>query len=158
MKGQWAPIAGTGLAIIGSLYILLAQRVGKDKGDGANTPKDGNSDDAHNACTHGCHCSRPSSDQPAEPRVSPAGDLRIITSMQTPDSARTNSDGLRSPDVELASTSAATELVDQGHRVKVGRFLMRIGDYLSTSDYYVSDFKRGPAVDYPERKNHSAIR
>ncbi|KAL1647045.1 hypothetical protein SLS58_002815 [Diplodia intermedia] len=117
--GQWAPIVGTGLAAIGSLYLLLAKDVKQESGSDASTHDD-------NASSQ--HVTRP----PSRPV-----DIRPPSSDEPP------------PTNGRRHSQATVE----GHRRKVTRALMALGNYFGTVDYSTfddSEFRRGDASEYPQ--------
>lgn len=128
--GQWAPIVGSGLAVIGALYVLLAEEVAEEE-----------EEEKQNGSLHGSHCSVHEVE-----RASP-------DSMST----RAPSAIEMRPSNEIVPTtthrSAATALVDAGGRRKFAKVLTRIGNYVGTAAqkrFDDSEFKHGKAVDFPE--------
>ncbi|KAI1658788.1 hypothetical protein F4813DRAFT_356270 [Daldinia decipiens] len=177
--GQWAPLVGTGLAALGSLYMLLAvdlEAVRKD----ANLI----------GPIHHCNCSRHHFDggQPTRPRDSSSlrsGDIEIIhcddiahpehdsrdsPSMQeingglfissphyiAPSTAHiraSSSNSGRETSTELVPTESRPSVNDIGNRRKVYNTLLVVSNYLGTASqdrFDDSEFKHGKAIDFPE--------
>ncbi|KAL0253457.1 hypothetical protein SLS55_010436 [Diplodia seriata] len=114
--GQWAPIVGTGLAAIGSLYLLLAKDVKQESGSDASTHDDNASQDVVRPPSRSVDVRPQSSDEPNGRRYSQATTV-------------------------------------EGHRRKVTRALMSLGNYFGTVDYSTfddSEFRRGDASEYPQ--------
>lgn len=145
--GQWAPIVGTGLAVIGSLYLLLSKGIGGEKEEVAKP----------NACTHHCNCSK----QEVGPRLSTASP----PSSDTPGAKDTrrslsNDDRAMWSELEVMPSSRlapqqtrASSTADAGNRRKVTKALSVIGNYLSTASrdqFDDSEFKHSRALDFPE--------
>ncbi|KAI1764388.1 hypothetical protein GGR53DRAFT_322150 [Hypoxylon sp. FL1150] len=159
--GQWAPIVGTGLAALGSLYLLLAADVDAvEEEDHQKSPMN------HYNCSHhhiedvntilnqhpgvlrrpsslggqSAHSravdspERDVSGSPAMPGVSIlAGHPHTIAS---PDAAHLRPDGSdsgRETSSERPSTRSRTPVADVGHRRKVAKALLSISDYLGTA-------------------------
>ncbi|EXJ90945.1 hypothetical protein A1O1_04052 [Capronia coronata CBS 617.96] len=145
--GQWAPIAGTILAVLGSLYVLLDKMLEGSKGDMTTKP-----------CTKRCTCSAQGSSQ---------GLLRVPSQNTVPAGATALQDSLsdgqpnNSMDKELASSAFASDQdpqndppprTDAGSRRKVADALASIARYMGTPAHYRFDdsqFKNGVAGDYP---------
>ncbi|RFU81955.1 transferase family III [Trichoderma arundinaceum] len=177
--GQWAPIVGTGLAAIGSLYLVLAADV-----EAVKEETDPNA-------VHHCKCSHlhfHHHDSPIAPSSSSDRDRRSHSPedgylAETPESAvfpemRHSNTGLStisfhgldhtstmptglSNDPAAAigrhmssgSTVQRSSTNDSGNRRKVAKIFVSVGNTLGakTQDWFDdSEFKRGPALDWPE--------
>ncbi|KAF2812966.1 uncharacterized protein BDZ99DRAFT_486380 [Mytilinidion resinicola] len=126
--GQWAPIAGTVMAALGSLLLLTVN------GDVVKKQKVQESGTHHCNCSHGHHGE---------------GLLRQPTLQLPPsDDHLPSSRGADSNDSDVVKEP---ERVDAGNRKKVANMLTSIGNYFGTAAHDdVSEFKRGRAVDFPE--------
>ncbi|KAH8807502.1 hypothetical protein F5884DRAFT_674608 [Xylogone sp. PMI_703] len=126
--GQWAPIVGTGLAALGSLYLLLAADIAAAK-------KAANEEEKSN---------RTSSPPPLDMhRRSTVSDRGSFTEIEVA-ARRTNSG------YSKASTVART---DPGGRIKVAKMLMDLSSFFGNPRRDLFDdskFKHGPASDFPE--------
>ncbi|KAH7409750.1 hypothetical protein BKA64DRAFT_570896 [Cadophora sp. MPI-SDFR-AT-0126] len=141
--GQWAPLVGSGLAALGSLYLLLS----------SDQPE---SDEKGKAVVHHCNCSTHHTSSNASPSFTP---------LATPAIRRSSSkDGRRSlEEIEIAPSTSGPAVrtqtkrswtqSDAGNRRKVANVLTSIGNYIGTAAqdrFDDSEFKHGKAVDYPE--------
>ncbi|KAH8684379.1 hypothetical protein BGZ60DRAFT_466844 [Tricladium varicosporioides] len=157
--GQWAPLLGSGLAVLGSLYMLFA----KDK---QALEKEG----TPNGSTHQCNCSIrevdrnifTTSPQPL-PFPSPSPGTTDVTDAR---GSRNSSNGARETSPEVVSTIDRPPLIqgqhlkesharspDEGSRRKIAHTLTAIGNYLGNpapDRFDDSEFKHGPAIDFPE--------
>lgn len=149
--GQWAPIVGTSLAALGSLYLLLTTDLGAEK--------DEENPDTPNVPMHQSNCST---------REIGIGIFNGSThSLATPSSAEEHGGtspgnmGTSRERVSIASTSAPrlsyqarrSLTADTGNRRKVARTLTAMGNYLSNAMHDRLDdsgFKHGKALDFPE--------
>ncbi|KAI1779081.1 hypothetical protein F4818DRAFT_238838 [Hypoxylon cercidicola] len=159
--GQWAPILGTGLAALGSLYLLLAADLDAVE-----------EEDNQKLSTHHCNFShhhieggntslhehpgvsrRPSSlgsqsihshviDSPErDPSRSPAmqqvglfdGPSHSVASLEGQHLRPGGSDSGRETSSERMSTASRLPVADVGHRRKVAKALLRVSDYLGTA-------------------------
>ena len=170
--GQWAPIVGTGLAALGSLYVLLAVNVEAVKAETNQS-----------STMHHCNCShhhldrgRPLNRQnwPTTDDSLNSGDARtpygdaygrspqnsaILPEMQqistrhSTSSTRSGHVGQirsRSPDVVVPER---TLTIDVGGRRKVAKALTSMGNFFGTANrdwFDDSEFRRGKALDFPE--------
>jgi hypothetical protein len=171
--GQWAPIVGTFLAVIGSLYLL---KVMQDQDTSLSTST------THCNCSHDHHVGElqqtrgaPHSDdrtpssldaqsihsnhfgQPVRPPMSSPEmhEIRSLRSMTTIDTAH-----MRTSSGDMAFTTSRPPLQtqsqtsDAGGRRKVAQTLQTVGNaFLGTAphDWYDdSEFKQGTASDFPE--------
>ncbi|KAJ6443796.1 major facilitator superfamily domain-containingprotein [Purpureocillium lavendulum] len=152
--GQWAPIVGTGLAALGSLYMLL-------KGDGNNS-----GGEVCKECAH--HANRsPSSRDSRSLRGSVDGSDRtgsphgpVNRAATTSSAANDGTSPLRPSFTTLSryltghTSQAATEGSDVGKgRRKVSRMFHAVGKSFNSAAYEMmdtSEFRRGRAVDFPE--------
>ncbi|KAK0124721.1 hypothetical protein ONS96_008604 [Cadophora gregata f. sp. sojae] len=140
--GQWAPLVGSGLAALGSLYLLLS----------SDQPE---LDERGKAIVHHCNCSNHHSSisSPSSPPLSPPAIRRS-----------SSKDGRRSlEEVEIVPSTSGPAVrtqtkrswtqTDAGNRRKVANVLTNIGNYIGTAAqdrFDDSEFKHGKAVDYPE--------
>ncbi|KAI0477261.1 hypothetical protein GGR56DRAFT_398945 [Xylariaceae sp. FL0804] len=149
--GQWAPVVGTALAALGSLYVLIATELKK-----AETEEE---PDVPNTHAHSCNCSLnyyPSIhvDDGSIHGSDIENPLRIISH----GSSRHSREGGSVTHVESAARSLPGHLtqtptnVDRGNRHKFAKMLTSIGDYVGTAAadrFDDSEFRRGRAVDWP---------
>ncbi|KAI0172675.1 hypothetical protein GGR52DRAFT_417172 [Hypoxylon sp. FL1284] len=175
--GQWAPVVGTGLAALGSLYLLLSADL--DAEEEEDNPK-------HS--THHCNCSHhhldggsvsfheqpgmtrrpdslgirsihsyivesPERHQSDSPTVQETGLFTgpspIVTSPERVYRCPSTSDSGRDISPERTSTAGR----DVGHRRKVAKVLTKISNYLGTASEHQfddSEFRHGKAMDFPE--------
>lgn len=150
--GQWAPIVGTGLAVLGSLYVLFAA----DAVDPEMVKEEANS----NSSMHHCSCSMHDVginhiETASSQSVAPLGATDMPQS-------HSNGDGGTPSEIVPTPTRSTTGqghqakrfgTTDAGNRRKVAKALTAVGSYLGTAAqdrFDVSDFKRGKALDYPE--------
>ncbi|RFU28503.1 hypothetical protein B7463_g7840, partial [Scytalidium lignicola] len=145
--GQWAPIVGTGLAAIGSLYLLLTTDMKVLKKEEANA----------SPSIHHCNCSM----QDHGRRLFTASSHSTVGSSNM---RQSSSNSGRGPSTEIAPTTtrSASEYssqarrsgrVDAGSRLKVAKALTTISNYVGTAApdlFDDSEFKQGKAVDFPE--------
>ncbi|KAL9085263.1 MAG: hypothetical protein Q9165_007697 [Trypethelium subeluteriae] len=165
--GQWAPIVGTGLAALGSLYVLLAGNEDVVKAaPSADTP------------IHHCNCSHhhlehnQSSGPPnlqtmeSSPNSRDARSLddnmyetrprdTVVVSEMQQISPRLSTSSSQS--IHVAPTQSnpmeRAQTVDVGSRRKVAKALTAMGNFFGTAhrDWFDdSEFKRGKALDFPE--------
>lgn len=146
--GQWAPIVGTGLAVLGSLYLLLAADLKAVKEE-ANP----------NTSMHHCNCSI----QEVGIGLSPASSHSVATPGAI-DMRLSFSNGGGGTSSEIVPTTSRpapgqghqarpSSVADAGSRRKVARALTAVGIYLGTAApdrFDDSEFKRGKALDFPE--------
>ncbi|KAI6085022.1 hypothetical protein F4821DRAFT_162852 [Hypoxylon rubiginosum] len=176
--GQWAPIVGTALAALGSLYLILAADLDAVEEENNQKPPMNHCNCSHhhiedvNASlnehpgvmrrpsslgAHSCAVDSPERDESGSPAMREvglfAGHSHIITS---PDHAHlrpgSGSDSGRETSSERMSTTSRAP-VDVGHRRKVAKALMSISNYLGTASqdrFDDSEFKHGKALDFPE--------
>ncbi|KAM0109325.1 hypothetical protein ACP6JB_004912 [Aspergillus fumigatus] len=135
--GQWAPIVGAGLAVLGSLSLFWAARVEDQEedveGKASNTyssplPRDRILGDAEASCVQ---------DRPNSPGSDQSSSMEV---------GHTMSRSSRWP-----LKRSATE--DQGSRRKIARTLFAVSNWMSNAAhdrYQNSDFKNGPALRFPE--------
>lgn len=152
--GQWAPIVGTGLAVVGSLSLLLAADVAAVR-EGEKL----------NGSTHHCNCSHrhdtvtsPLPSSLSLPRNS--ADTRSHTSFgdcAVDESPQSEIGGQIHPTTTVVSRpftdTQEGQAKDLAGRRKVAMTFIKIGNYLDTAarDWLEeSDFKRGKAADFPE--------
>ncbi|KAH0278011.1 hypothetical protein KCU91_g2782, partial [Aureobasidium melanogenum] len=127
--GQWAPIVGTGLAIMGSLVVYLTTTSAEPETDSdSGQPHD--STDENSISNSSCH-----------------GSVR-------PDTHDSNHSRKKSNALTHVSTQrsmASTIPTDRGGRRKVAQFMSKIGDYMGTpghGQFDTSSFRRD-ANTYP---------
>ncbi len=158
--GQWAPIAGTGLALLGSLYVKLVHG-GLDSGkvdDGGVSPPEPEM------------CERPRNQSPS-PSPSYRGPIRsadgrrsrplnggdrtsdeTLPPMAHIQRAQTTAPGRTWPEQTFSTAHlhrSQTDGPDMGGRRKIAKALNVISDRLGSANLDTSAFKRGPALDYP---------
>ncbi|TVY82447.1 hypothetical protein LSUE1_G004250 [Lachnellula suecica] len=146
--GQWAPIVGAGLAVLGSLSLFLAKDLDSEKEE--SRP---DSSIHHCHCNHSMqeiggglahtpHAATPPNDA-TELHRSFTADARG-TSMETVPTAATHQNNQL-----LRSTTAST--TDAGNRKRVATALTAIVNHLGTAAHFDdSEFKHGKALDFPE--------
>ena len=154
VAGQWAPIAGAGLAVLGSLYLLLAADL--------EAEREGTSSTASIHHHHHCNCSMQEVDRG---RTLFTGSTHSIASHAATEMRRSNSNDGRPTSLEIAptitrhatnATKASHQLTRSGthdvaNRRKVARALNAIGNQLGTAAHLDdSEFKHGKALDFPE--------
>jgi hypothetical protein len=146
--GQWAPLVGAGLAVLGSLYLLLAADLEAVKEE-ANS----------NASMH----HRNFSMQGVGIRLPTASSHSVATPGAT-DMRRSLSNGGRETPSEIVPTASRPAsgqdhqamqswTADAGNRRKVARALTTISNHLGTAahdQFDDSEFKHGKALDFPE--------
>jgi len=146
--GQWAPLAGTALAVVASLSLFITRGVGMEQLKGEETP-----------------------DAPTIRRVPSMQEVRRDSSPPEPNAttsprtldlsvrrARTF-DGQRDrqPSVERDPLTSplhrAATMDDKGNRRRIAKVFLAIGDKLgsaSADQFDDSEFKHGKALDFPE--------
>ena len=134
--GQWAPIAGTALAVIGSLYLFLAARLKvtneEFKPDASKQPPVAQDDTRSvNASTHS-----------------------IITT-DSPENLHSIYDaGEEEPSGEMTRMNTeSSKRRDLGKRRKVAKALAKFSDYVGTAArerFDDSEFRNGDALSFPE--------
>ncbi|TVY39929.1 hypothetical protein LSUB1_G005047 [Lachnellula subtilissima] len=156
--GQWAPIVGAGLAVLGSLYLLLAADLEAEKEETNSNPS------VHNHHHHSCNCSL---EQVNRGRTSSARSTHSVSATPGPVEMRRSdaSNHDRPTSLDLTSTitrhpttatKASHQLTrsgtgDVGNRRKVAKALNAIGNQLGTAAHFDnSEFKHGKALDFPE--------
>lgn len=136
-QGQWAPIVGTGLAALGSLYVLLIANKGlEDAKERSTESPTENANPPPMREVHGLGISTPSS--------------QSFVAQDERDGRRSNSNdgGTVASDLELATTMSK-----QSHVARVFTAVERGLDYLSNpaaDRYDDTDFRSGRANDFPE--------
>ncbi|PQE32241.1 transferase family III protein [Rutstroemia sp. NJR-2017a WRK4] len=127
--GQWAPIVGTGLAVFGSLYILISVDL-----DALNEEKP-------SVAKHHCDC-------PVH------GDGAISIHSSRPEAThieRSPSTSSREAPHEIERTLTRPDQAK--HRRAIARVLTTVGNYVGNAAqarFDDSEFKKGKAVDFPE--------
>ncbi|POR36413.1 Uncharacterized protein TPAR_03390 [Tolypocladium paradoxum] len=132
---QWAPIAGTGLAAVGSLYLLLASDVTAVRREAKPSPRTRDSRDIDGSVVEtpgatGSPAMRPSVPNDLAPAISRHVSVAASNQVRQPDTA-----------------------ADSGSRRKVAKMLIAVGNSLGAKAQHVlddSEFKLGAAGDYPE--------
>ncbi|KAI5269889.1 hypothetical protein E4T47_06673 [Aureobasidium subglaciale] len=127
--GQWAPIVGTGLAVLGSLIVNLT-----------NAPED-SEDESVSGQPH------PSTDGGSISNSSYPGSIQPV--IEGPTHGRTKSTDL--VPVVTRKSMASTVLTDKGGRRKMAQFMNKVGDYMGTpghGQFDNSSFRRD-ASNYP---------
>ncbi|KAM0807066.1 hypothetical protein AB5N19_07405 [Seiridium cardinale] len=136
--GQWGPIVGTGLAALGSLYVLVARAADDEDGSDYSERKS-----AHYHRDEGIFLPANSRLSPARARSTHEGSSDSLPRV----SLHENGTGLRS------TISRRSNATDAGNRRKFAAALSKMGDYIGTPSrkrFDYSDFRQGPATDYPE--------
>jgi hypothetical protein len=159
--GQWAPMAGTGLAVLGSLYIKVHKDLVAVEEE---TPPNGS---VHQREPSMSQVQRNTSPAPRQSVGTPRGDedrhsiskgggraspertpsIHHVQRAQTAAVGRTWTD---SPSVHPVQRSLTMQ--DLGGRRRIARTLLKISDRIgsATEDSFDDrSFKRGPALDYP---------
>ncbi|KAK2802009.1 hypothetical protein FQN51_004919 [Onygenales sp. PD_10] len=132
--GQWAPIVGAGLAILGSLYLVLAA----DMDAVEKSERSNNSVNHDDSSMHEIH------------------ERRSMTSIHSFASGAAEgppSRGATSCELVPTTTRSTAGFTDTGGRRKIAKALTTIGNYLSNAAHDRvddSEFKTGPALDFPE--------
>ncbi|KAH8592070.1 hypothetical protein B0O99DRAFT_518608 [Bisporella sp. PMI_857] len=132
--GQWAPMVGTGLALLGSLFVLLA------KGD-PDEPT-GNAVLMH----HHCNCSHQNFSEDGHSIATPA--TAHIRHSFSPDRGGPSIEAVRT-----ISTRPTIPKSESGSRTAVAHALKVVGDYIGTAApdrFDDSEFRRGRAMNFPE--------
>ncbi|KAH7007147.1 hypothetical protein EDB80DRAFT_718283 [Ilyonectria destructans] len=159
--GQWTPIAGTVMAVVGSLYLLMADEVEAVRGE----LEPGAGDEQCN-CSNRCHrqslfarsprrsrsrwaSRRSSEDTDIDRGRSPSVVLHTPPSPSIEMSARQlSSPFTRDPSVAVVNDGQG----DLGYRHRVAKTLLSIGNWIGTptEDFFDgSAFKAGRAAGYP---------
>lgn len=128
--GQWAPIVGTGLAVMGSLVVYLTTTTS------AEPETDSVSGDAHDS-TDDNSVSNSSSHGSVRPNTHDSNHSRIKPNTLT--------------HVNTQRSIASTIPTDRGGRRKVAQFMSKVGDYMGTpghGQFDTSSFRRD-ANTYP---------
>jgi hypothetical protein len=162
--GQWAPIAGTGLAALGSLYLLLAADVeALKKGENPGVPTQ------HCNCSHHHHSSESGDGlriTPADPPTSPpmqeighglftaSTNQTVISIADTHRGSSTELDRtMTRPTRSDTHQTRQSTAADVGGRRKVANALLQFGKYFDNAarDWMDnSEFQRGQASHWPE--------
>ena len=160
--GQWAPMAGTGLAVLGSLYIKFHKELVAIQDE---TPPDGtvySQEPPMSQVRRGLsptpsqHVGTPRGDEgrhspsKADGRTSPelGPAMQPVQRAQTAAVGRTWTES--SP--PTASVHRSLTMQDLGGRRRIARTLLRISDRIGSAQENSFDdrsFKRGPALEYP---------
>ncbi|KPM40519.1 hypothetical protein AK830_g6074 [Neonectria ditissima] len=130
--GQWTPIAGTVMAVIGSLYLLLA--------DDVATAKEEANPEIHK---DQCHCSHQDHDE---------GSLRGPQMRPRSCSASSRLSGSTHSYSHIETRSDTAKKGDAGYRQKVAKTLIAVGEWLGspTNDFDDAGIKHGKAAEYPQ--------
>ncbi|KID75629.1 hypothetical protein MBR_04880, partial [Metarhizium brunneum ARSEF 3297] len=177
--GQWGPIVGTGLAIAGSLYLLLAADL-EEVGNGTHSVVE--------ECQ--CKCShhplpesgilRPTSQVPSSrdsesmrravdhsppppviesfsgihhPSSTTSGSLHEMDTREGAPSKRYSFATIKHAVTGQTTTASITGTMEAGSRHRVAEFLTSVGQTLGTAtqgSFDLSKFRDGPALDFPE--------
>ncbi|PGG98380.1 hypothetical protein AJ79_08888 [Helicocarpus griseus UAMH5409] len=131
--GQWAPLVGAGLAVLGSLYLVLAAVLDAVENESKQeTSSNHDNCSMHEVVTVISAASSHSATSPGEMRRSPS-----------------NTRSLNEQDGQPRQSTTG----DSGNRRKVARALSKFGIYLSNAAHDRLDnsgFKSGRALDFPE--------
>ncbi|QSZ32101.1 hypothetical protein DSL72_001670 [Monilinia vaccinii-corymbosi] len=140
--GQWAPIVGTGLAVFGSLYRLLAANMeAEDEEVNPNTSQ--HHDLSKQEVGLGI--------VPESPPIITSASIETMRQTLSNSSARASHEAQTTSDPH--SLGLAKSPPDVGNRRKVANVLTAIGNYIGTAAQFRlddSEFKHGKAVDFPE--------
>lgn len=142
LVGQWAPIVGTGLAVLGSLYRLFAASI-----EGDDEVVNSNHSEHHGPSKEVGLGIIPDSPLPTTP-----GDTEMANQSHSC-SSRTSHEIEHLGDVQNTSDRLPRPSSDLGNRRKVADVLTAIGNYVGTAAEFRLDdyeFKHGKAVDFPE--------
>ncbi|KAI1379039.1 hypothetical protein F4677DRAFT_442764 [Hypoxylon crocopeplum] len=169
LEPNWAPIVGTGLAALGSLYVLLAvdledakeEVIEKAPTHHCNCSHHGSSNGQHigsddgGSLHDGAHSEHTSGSPPAGLGISNGIFTGPSHSIATPDTVHLrpsseNSGRGASPD--MASTAHRPTMTDVGNRRKVAKLLTTAGNFFAAAQdrFDYSEFKHGKALDFPE--------
>ena len=154
--GQWAPIVGTGLAVLGSLYLLLVLDLEAEE-------EAARKEAGSNASSHHCNCSTREVHRDRYSAsihsVATPGDQRSVWGGRKDNSAESpqrtievSHDEGHHRRVARASTTG-TFGTDVGNRRRVASVLMAVGNYLGTAAhdrFGGREFQDGIAADFPE--------
>ncbi|KAG9747054.1 hypothetical protein KCU73_g7459, partial [Aureobasidium melanogenum] len=127
--GQWAPIVGTGLAVMGSLVVYLTTTSAEPETDSDSAQPHDSTDD-NSVSNSSCHGS-------VRPDTNDSNHSRIKSNALT--------------HVNTQRSMASTIPTDRGGRRKVAQFMSKIGDYMGTpghGQFDTSSFRRD-ANTYP---------
>ncbi|KAF4620188.1 hypothetical protein G7Y89_g14633 [Cudoniella acicularis] len=145
--GQWSPIVTSGLAALGSLYLLLSKEEVIEKKE---DPK---------ACMHHCNCST------QEANAHHAEFMTTPPAILGPDDMRRSFSGGNEETLTETAPTTTQQTLGPGHQLKrswtndaanrrrVANALTSVGNYLGTAApdrFDDSEFKQGKAVDFPE--------
>lgn len=145
-SGQWAPLVGSGLAALGSLYLLLSS-------DPEEKEKDNPNPSAHYHCTCSMQDVSMSPSTPSTPIASPRNVRRSSSKNERRSLTEIERVPTTSGPVVRTQTKRSWTVDDAGNRRKVANVLTNIGNYIGTAAqdrFDDSEFKHGKAVDYPE--------
>jgi hypothetical protein len=149
--GQWAPMVGTALAVLGSLYLLLAAEPEAKKDEA--TP---------DASPHPCHCNCSMQQVGTGPSAASSHSVTIPVSASM---RQTLSNDTEETSIEIVPTTSqpapdhghpmkrSWTIDDAGYRRKVANSLTELANYVGTAApnrFDISEFRRGRAVDFPE--------
>jgi len=138
--GQWAPIVGTALGVLGSLYLLLAADLKAVEEESNSTPS-----------VHHYHCDCAS--HQSGTRLSTASIHSAAPSAtDIPRNSLNDGRGISTELVPTYTRNTIPEAADAGRR-KVAKGLSKFANWLSTAAHYQfddSEFKHGKALDFPE--------
>ncbi|RKU48074.1 hypothetical protein DL546_008331 [Coniochaeta pulveracea] len=144
--GQWAPIVGTALAIIGSLYMLLA----RDEPQVSETMQ-------HCKCLHhGTSDQRGRLDSPSIPGAvfeTSRQDMEEVRRSPSPEPRPLSSSQSGEASVIQGHDPMRSSVGDQGGRLKVADKLKAVADYIGTASperFDISAFRDSRANDFPE--------
>lgn len=115
--GQWAPIVGTGLAAIGSLYLIFAANMEADQNEGSDQGiLEYNEQDPE-------YCQHAGEEDSSEPSISPRRSSPVIDRRRSAEIARTITRASTTPRITHTTTYQSENSVDPGGRRKVTRWL-----------------------------------
>ncbi|KAH0598892.1 hypothetical protein MHUMG1_03004 [Metarhizium humberi] len=158
--GQWGPIVGTGLAIAGSLYLLLAADL-EEVGNGTHSvveecqfPSSRDSEGMRRTVDlsppppvtesfSGIH----------HPSSTTSSSLHEMDTWEGAPSKRYSFAKIKHAVTGQTTTASTTGTVEVGSRHRVAEFLTSVGQTLGTAtqgSFDLSKFRDGPALDFPE--------
>ncbi|KAF3017074.1 hypothetical protein E8E14_006545 [Neopestalotiopsis sp. 37M] len=139
--GQWGSIVGTGLAVIGSMFVVMAREADDEAASQISENKEPHSDHHEGVLQH------PTRPLPA---VQQAGQHGSPSGGRHESSPHNFGSSLVTTFTRLSHGTFET---DAGNRRKFAGYLSKVSDYIGTPSrkrYDVSEFQQGPAMNYPE--------
>ncbi|KAJ5397885.1 hypothetical protein N7509_005998 [Penicillium cosmopolitanum] len=155
--GQWAPIVGTGLAAIGSLYVLFAATMDADESENDDQEIRLDADANADASEHNSNCteytSRGNSPESLD-SISPQRSSQMIDGSPSTEIVRTSTQASISPRLPRTATNQSERSVHSGGRRKVTQYLnlasMKLAakahDQFQDSGYHAKGLSSFPEV------------